>query len=59
LAVVQRCQVDKLRNVLEHMPEPLRPRIRKALCSAYELDNAKLAKRRVEQLARGLDRSPG
>jgi len=56
LAEVQRCQVHKLRNVLEHLPEPMRPRIHKAICSAYELDNAKLAKRRLEQLARGLDR---
>ena len=55
LAVVQRCQVHKLRNVLEHLPEAMRPRIRKALHEAYQLENAKTAKRRLEQLARALE----
>jgi transposase-like protein len=54
LAVVQRCQIHKLRNVLEHLPEALRPRIRKAIEDAYRLENAELAKRRLEQLAKGL-----
>jgi transposase-like protein len=55
LAVIQRCQVHKRRNVLEHLPEAMRPRIRKAIEEAYGLEDAKLAKRRLEQLARGLD----
>ncbi|MCW5892055.1 MAG: IS256 family transposase [bacterium] len=60
LAVVQRCQVHKLRNVLEHLPEALRPRIRRAMTEAYGLPDAALAKRRLTQLADGLERThPG
>ena len=33
----------------------MRPRIRKALNEVYELENAKTAKRRLEQLARALE----
>ncbi len=60
LGLVQRCQVHKARNVLEHLPEALRPRIRRALSEAYGLADAALAKRRLEQLAAGLDQThPG
>jgi putative transposase len=59
-AVVQRCQVHKRRNVLEHLPEAMRPRVRRVLDEAYELADATLAKRRLLQLAAGLDRThPG
>src|SRR2546428_8677253 len=59
-AVVQRCQVHKRRNVLEHLPESMRPRVRRVLDEAYELADAALAKRRLEQLAAGLDHThPG
>lgn len=60
LGVVQRCQVHKRRNVLEHLPEAVRPRIRRALTDAYGLADAALAKRRLLQLAAGLAREhPG
>jgi len=60
LGLVQRCQVHKGRNVLEHLPEALRPRIRRALAEAYALPDARLAKRRLTQLAAGLERThPG
>jgi transposase-like protein len=55
LAVVQRCQIHKLRNVTDHLPETMRPRVRKAIDEAYRLENAQLAKRRLEQLAQGLE----
>ncbi|HEY6242063.1 MAG TPA: IS256 family transposase [Burkholderiales bacterium] len=55
LGLVQRCQVHKARNVLEHLPEVLRPRIRRALSEAYGLADAVLAQRRLDQLAAGLD----
>jgi transposase-like protein len=59
-ASVQRCQVHKRRNVLEHLPEAMRPRVRRVLTEAYGLADATLAKRRLEQLAAGLERShPG
>jgi putative transposase len=53
-AIVQRCQVHKRRNVLEHLPETMRPRVRRVLDEAYGLEDAALAKRRLEQLAAGL-----
>jgi putative transposase len=60
LAIVQRCQVHKRRNVLEHLPETMRPRVRRVLDEAYGLTDAALAARRLEQLAAGLDRThPG
>ena len=59
-AVVARCQVHKRRNVLEHLPESMRPRVRRVLDEAYGLADATLAKRRLEQLAAGLERThPG
>ena len=59
-AIVARCQVHKRRNVLEHLPETMRPRVRRVLDEAYGLEDAALAKRRLEQLAAGLERThPG
>lgn len=59
-ALVQRCQVHKRRNVLEHLPETMRPRVRRVLDEAYGLPDATLAKRRLLQLAAGLEHShPG
>ena len=55
LAAVQRCQFHKIRNVAGHLPEELRDRITGAMKEAYHLTNAKLAKRRLEQLARSLE----
>jgi transposase-like protein len=54
-ALVQRCQVHKRRNVLEHLPEGMRPRVHRVLTEAYGLADAALAKRRLLQLAAGLD----
>jgi len=60
VAVVHRCQVHKRRNVLEHLPKTMRPRVRRVLDEAYGLADAALAKRRLEQLAAGLDQThPG
>ena len=60
LGLVHRCQVHKARNVLEHLPEAVRPRIRYALTEAYGLADAALAQRRLTQLADGLERThPG
>jgi transposase-like protein len=59
-ALVHRCQIHKARNVLEHLPETMRPRIGRALEEAYALPDAALAERRLTQLAAGLARShPG
>ena len=58
--IVHRCHVHKGRNVLEHLPDAMRPRVKKAIDDAYGLTDPGLATRRLEQLAAGLDRShPG
>lgn len=60
LGVVQRCQVHKIRNVLEHLPEAVRPRIRRALRDPYALAAAAAAKKRLTRLAKTLEREhPG
>jgi putative transposase len=46
--------------LLEHLPEAMRPRVRRVLDEAYGLADSALAKRRLLQLAAGLDRThPG
>ena len=58
--VVQRCQVHKLRNVLDHLPETERPRVRSRLRKAYEESDHGKAKAAMERLARELEREhPG
>ncbi len=60
LGLVQRCQVHKLRNVLDHLPEALRPGTQRAMREAYDSADADLAERRLEQVARSLEREhPG
>ena len=54
-AVVQRCQVQKSRNILEHLPEAHRPWVRAMLTRAYTPTNAKTARRGLQDLARRLD----
>lgn len=59
-AVVQRCQVHKIRNVLDHLPEPARPRVRSQMRKAYEEANFSKAKAQLERLAQQLEREhPG
>ena len=54
--VVQRCQVHKLRNVLEHLPEELRPSVRHAMRQAYDASTTPAsAQRQLERLARSLN----
>ena len=55
LAVVHRCQIHKERNVLEHLPQALRPGVRRALQQAWASSRADLARRQLEQLAASLD----
>jgi transposase-like protein len=55
LALVQRCQVHKGRNVLEHLPEALRPSVRRALRQAWESSSADLTRRQLERLATSLE----
>ena len=47
-AVVQRCQVQKGRNILEHLPEAQRPWVKAILTRAYTHGNVKTAKRLLQ-----------
>ena len=48
--------MHKLRNVLEHLPERLRPSVAKAMHQAWASSDAKLALRQLERLASSLDK---
>jgi transposase-like protein len=53
-ALIQRCQVHKARNVLDQLPEALRPSVRQALREAYRCADADRAKKLLTNLARRL-----
>lgn len=60
LALVHRCQVHKLRNVLDHLPDHLKAGTRRAMLDAYNSSDAELAKKQLERLAHSLEREhPG
>ena len=54
-ALVQRCQVQKGRNILEHLPEAQRPWVKAVLTRAYTNSHVKTATRLLQDLARRLD----
>ncbi|MEW5982601.1 MAG: IS256 family transposase [Acidobacteriota bacterium] len=59
-AVIQRCQVHKTRNILEHLPERDRPWVRAQLRRAYRETDPEAAHRVLIALATRLDAShPG
>jgi transposase-like protein len=59
-ALVQRCHVHKLRNVLDHLPEEVRPSVKRALGDTWALRDAELAEKKLEAIARSLEREhPG
>ncbi|WAS91832.1 IS256 family transposase [Nannocystis punicea] len=53
-ALIQRCQVHKVRNVVDHLPEQKKDSVRKVLREALGATTAKTAKRRLEALAGSL-----
>lgn len=55
LALVHRCQIHKERNVLEHLPQALRPSVRRALRQAWASSSPELARRQLERLAASLE----
>jgi transposase-like protein len=55
LACVHRCQIHKERNVLEHLPQALRPSVRRALRQAWASSKVELARRQLERLAASLE----
>ena len=57
-ALIHRCHVHKLRNILEHLPESQRPWVRAIVARAYKAD-VPTARRLLQDLARRLeDRYP-
>jgi transposase-like protein len=54
-AVVQRCQIHKLRNVAEHLPQHRQAWIKAALRQAWKLGTPTQARQRLERLAAQLD----
>jgi putative transposase len=56
-ALIQRCQVHKRRNVLEHLPERQRPWVRAILNRAYHRAEVATARRLLQDLARRLEDS--
>lgn len=53
-ALIQRCQVHKVRNVLGHLPESKHAGVRDAMRAAYKCTRAESAKRLLNNLARAL-----
>jgi len=53
-ALVQRCQVHKKRNVLDHLPDEMRAQTRAALGEAYAAVSYELALTQLQNLARSL-----
>jgi putative transposase len=54
-ALVQRCQIHKLRNVLGHLPERQRAWVKAILHRAYRSDDVAPGKRLLQDLARRLE----
>ena len=58
--VIARCQIHKLRNVRDHLPEKMRGPVTKRMRAAYHADSALEAQALLEALARELDKThPG
>lgn len=53
-ARVQRCQVHKRRNVLDHLPDEMHASVGRAMADAWASNNVALAKRQLERLAGSL-----
>ncbi|MGE4363817.1 MAG: IS256 family transposase [Mycolicibacterium sp.] len=58
--VIQRCQIHKVRNVTDHLPQRLRATVGKKMTAAYHADSALEAQAALLALAKELDRThPG
>lgn len=54
-ALIQRCQVHKLRNILDHLPERQRPWVQAIVRRAYQATDVKTATRLLTELAKRLE----
>ena len=58
--VIQRCQLHKVRNVVDKLPEKLKSLVQRRMRDAYHAESALAAQARLEALATELDRThPG
>jgi putative transposase len=58
--VIQRCQLHKIRNVRDRLPQRLRPGVERRMRAAYHADSALAAEALLNALARELDKThPG
>lgn len=55
-ALIQRCQVHKVRNVLGHLPDDRHDDVRAAIREAYKCTKVETAKRLLNNLARSLQK---
>lgn len=54
-ALIQRCQVHKMRNILDHLPEHKRPWVRTIVRRAWNAPTAAKGKAQLKQLAKQLE----
>lgn len=60
LALVQRCQIHKVRNVLEHLPASMQGTVRQTIGQAHRIRDVDKAKKLLKNLATRLDdKHPG
>jgi transposase-like protein len=55
--VIGRCQLHKIRNVKDHLPQRLRPEVERRIREAYHADSELAAHALLESLARELDKT--
>ncbi len=55
--IIARCQLHKIRNVQDKLPQPLRGPVGKKMRAAYHADSALLAEAKLQALARELDKT--
>ena len=59
-AIIQRCQAHKARNVVDQLPDDMKPSVRQALQEAYATGDADRAHTMLKNLVRRLrDKHPG
>lgn len=55
-AIVQRCQVHKARNVVEHLPDAMHANTKRVIRQAYKTKEIDRARRQLENLANALEK---
>jgi hypothetical protein len=59
-AIIQRCQAHKIRNVVDQLPDEMKPSVRQAMRDAYAASDADRAHTMLKNLVRRLhDKHPG